>query len=489
MPRVIISSGHSQGNPGVIANGLKEYEVARSIAKYAIKYIRMNGLISLLIPPNLEIAQRIEWINNTGYQESTSDVIIEIHINDGGKRGVEAWYKGEGGNKSQEFTNIVAQAVSKETALPMQGVKSEFQHELGSISFLHEVNPISSLIEIGYIDNEDDAKFLKDEKNLEICGKGVAKGIMQFLGIEYREQPQVNFTQVTAPQPQSVMQPMQPVQPLGQPMAQPAAPMQMGYQQGQWQQPQPAAAYPPVSLTTPPPVNFQPQSTLAPGQSGQTAQNFMSQIAQPQPVPQPVQPAIQPMTSPVSSFGGTGSGASAFDDGFGGGGGFGSFGQPATGAYGQAPAGGNSREDRKRMIINNYIKILGREPNQNDLNYFLNINIREDELLKKMIESQEHVDLVKARQEVITLKKNYADQQQEFIRIKAEAEDQKNIISSLTASISEKNFALEKHERKLRRLEHEQVEAQGGKKDPKKTKKYKGTFKDKLFRAVSDIFE
>ena len=67
MARVIISSGHSSANPGSVANGLREVDIARQIAKATLKYLRMQGVISLSVPPEMELLQRIEWINGTGY--------------------------------------------------------------------------------------------------------------------------------------------------------------------------------------------------------------------------------------------------------------------------------------------------------------------------------------------------------------------------------------------------------------------------------------
>jgi hypothetical protein len=461
MPRVIISSGHTQSNPGVTANGLQEYEVARKIAKFALKYIRLNGLISLSTPPNLDLSQRIEWINRTGYMETTNDIAIEVHINDGGKRGVEGWYKGDGQNQSQHLVDNVVQSICAETGLPNQGSQSEFTHELGSISFIHEINPIGCIIECGYIDNDEDAKFLKEDKNLEILGKGVAKGVLKYFELEYREFP-VPGTQITQ-QPAASM--------AGQGYAQ--APAQ--YQQAPVAPAVPAPQtgfnnddldddlddYDDFSLPAAAPVTPAPSAQI-PGRS--TA-----------PMVPPAYPTYQQPANPAGSL------AS-----------YSSYAPPAPmPPQGQAQQGYSalpSREERKQMITRNYIKILGRDPNQNDLNYFLNIGIREDELLKKMVDSQEHADLVKARQEVITIKKELAEQTEELQDLRASKEDSRNIIEALNLSINQKNIALTKLQIDLKELQQKQQEKPLFRKTSKH-KKYKGTFMDKVFKAFSDILE
>jgi len=209
MPRVVISSGHTSSNPGTVVGDLREVELARKISKAALPHLRQNGVITLSVPPELDLTQRIDWINKTGYNEQTNDIAVEVHINDGGKSGVEIWYEGEGGNNSQKLAETILAETTAESKLPSQGARSEYDHELGSLAFLHESNPLTCLIECGYIDNESDAKFLRDEKNLESLGRGIAKGILKYLNIEYREPVQsvpaqaVMVTTPPAPAPAS----------------------------------------------------------------------------------------------------------------------------------------------------------------------------------------------------------------------------------------------------------------------------------------------
>ena len=381
MARVIISSGHSTQNPGSVSNGLREYDVARQIAKSTLKFLRQNGVISLSVPPEMELIQRIDWINNTGYLQRTNDVSIEIHVNDGGKSGIEAWFEGEGINPSQQLTELILDGACAESKLPSQGAKSELKHEIGSIAFLHETNTIGSLIECGYIDNVNDATFLKSPTNIDLLGKGIAKGICKFLKVEFRELPTTTPVQNQTPAQPTVQQSIQP----------------------QVQIPQQST--PPSSQTT-----FQPLP---------------------------------------------------------------------------------SREERKKMIVLNYVKILGREPSQNDINYFLNVGIREEELLRKMVESQEHADIVKTKQEFDNVKEQFASQQSELEMIKASLSDQNRIIEGLNYSIMEKNTALQNLQQNisLTRESTSQIAESTKKKSPGTSGQYRGSFLDRLFKAFSDLFE
>src|SRR5687768_3910001 len=103
MARIIVSAGHTSMDPGMSSGDLREVDLTRKIANATIPYLRSNGLITLSVPPELDLARRIEWINATGYRETLNDIAVEIHINDGGKSGLEGWYKEEGNNKSQQL--------------------------------------------------------------------------------------------------------------------------------------------------------------------------------------------------------------------------------------------------------------------------------------------------------------------------------------------------------------------------------------------------
>jgi hypothetical protein len=404
MARVIISSGHSSANPGSMANGLREVDVARQIAKATLKHLRFNGIISLSIPLEMELLERIEWINRTGYTVTTNDIAIEIHVNDGGKSGIEAWFEGDGMNASQQLAEFILAGAANESKLQSQGAKSEYVHEIGSISYIHETKTISALIECGYIDNESDANFLKNPDNIDLLGKGIAKGICRFYNIEFRD------VQMVTPQVQNA----QNVQ---------NVPVQQSNVQQQ-------------------PIN--------------TFNNTATPVAQ-------NVPAQRPFAS-----------------------------QPATQGPINPPQVILSRDERKDMIISNYKKILGREPNTNDLNYFLNVGIHEPDLIKKMIDSQEHVDMVKSKLELAMIQKENSDNAYELSQLRVICDDQKKVIEGLNYTIAQKNGALQNYQNYYTQLQKTQ---KGSKSNPvvippsSSPKGYKGSFLDRLFKAFSDLFE
>lgn len=471
MARVILSSGHTSDNPGVVAYGLREYDLARKIAKFALKYIRQGGIISLSTPPNLDLSQRIGWINNTGYNAGSNDIAIEIHINDGGKRGIEGWFAQDGNNPSAKLTNLIVDNICQDLSLPSQGVKSEFQHQMGSISFIHEVTAIGCVVECCYIDNADDAMILGNDNSLEKIGRSIAKGVITYFGLNI-ELPEVAQVNTMSAQPQQIQQNTfnQPTSGYNQPIAnqQPVRSFQpTTYPQSsvmsQPYMPQPSLA--PQSSATPQPYGAS-QSYGAPISADQQLQQYQNYQ-----VPTYQTPAYQVPSGPVGPSEPVG---------------------PA-GSVGQAgKTGFLPREERKQMIIDTYAKVLGRDPNDNDLNYFLNTGIREDELVKKMVDSQEHSDLVKARQDVITSKQKMNEEQNELLTLRTKSLESDTITKGLNGSIEQKNKAITELSQRIKELEQQKDPPTGTQKKSttsSQKKKYRGNLSDRVFKAFSDILE
>ncbi len=355
MGRVLISAGHTMMDPGAIFRDLREADLTRAIAPKIIPYIEKAGLEVKGVPLDLPLLQRIQWINNTGYTEEAGDVCVEIHINDGGNRGIEAWYRGEGGNGSHKLAKVTVDTITDITGYKSQGIKSELDHELGSLTFLNRTNTASILLETLYMDNDEDIAILKNEDKLEELAKAVATGILKYMG---KDADGKDLPESEKPKLEDVK----------------------------------AQARPKTNIP------------VKPGA-------FMGNV-----------PARMP-----TQLGGT-------------------FPQsPAMQAFSGRPANTNfmaDREQRKDMIEKTYMKLLGRKPSQSDLNYFLNMGINEIDLIKKMVDSQEHLDLVKAKQELADVKDKSSKQAQHILKLETAVNDQKAMLINLNHLLQHKNQAL-----------------------------------------------
>lgn len=423
MPRVIVSAGHTNDQPGTVVSGLREVDLTRKIAKAVVEELRKQKITTLSVPPNLELARRIQWINQTGYSEEEGDISIEIHINDGAKQGIEGWHQADK-NNSINLTKSIVNQVTADLDWQSQGIKSEYEHEYGSLAFLHNTNPISSLLECGYLDNEKDFNFLKEDTNILKLAKSVAQGILNYFGPNSKntstteendngKSPKTADDKASEGSTDSTGQTQKNIKP---------TPLAQSTQSDN------------ISQTT--------SSSF-----GSTAPNSMRYS------PTPAQPSYG---TPPSSF---------------------SSSSPPSGS---TPKPYMNREERRQMIIDNYIKILGREPSQSDLNYFLNLGTNEEQLIQKMIDSQEHADLVKSRQEVVKTKEKLTKQTNELLHLRTKVSDQQGIIKNLNQLLIQKNRAIYRLNQALR--------GYNPTRQPPKTQKTKPpkTFSEKMLDFFSE---
>lgn len=433
MARVIVSAGHTNNDPGTIIGNLREVDLNRAIARKIVAQLRANGIITLSVPPNMDLQKRIDWINGTGYNSEFDDIAIEIHINDGGKSGFEFWFEGQGQNTSQELAQAIMQNVNTRTGLPSQGVKSEFEHKYKSLAFLSKTSTTSVLLECLYIDNKDDAAKLENDDELNKISKAIAEGICNYLKIEYIE--------AESPKPVQTPPVTQQIQASSNIQSSPSP-----RQEPQVQQNITRPAFPNNTSTFQQPKPIQTNSLSTKPANNYTTGNYQ----------------------PTDYYGSAPTGFSSQD-----------------GIQSNQPQ--MSREERKEMIIRLYKKILGREPNQNDLNYFINIGITEDKLIKRMIDSQEHLDLVNSKLDFDQNKEIYEKQKIELSRLKAENNDQKTLLHNLSRLLHQKNRHISEMKVKLEKIDPSFHGFKAQTSEEIKGPEYKGTFSDRVFHFLSSF--
>jgi len=372
MPRLVISAAHTSVSPGAIYQGLREFDLTRKILELTLPHLKTEGVDFKAVPVDLQLLQRIEWINNTGFTAENGDIFLEIHVNDGGKRGIEGWFRDAAApsNKSQKLAEFLLDEVCKATGYESQKAKSELDHELGSLLILNQTKQISTAIEFLYIDNEEDSKILKDQAKLDDLAKKLAQAIKKYLDN-------------------------------------------------------------PPKVEDPKPGEVKPRTDVP---------NFAA-------------------LSKPSFGGGLGGndpfGAGAFGGGLGGlglGGGMGGGLSPSSGASTGSANIMMDREERKKMVNEAYTKYLGKEPKQNDLNYYLNVGVSEDELLKEIVKSKEHEDIVKDAKEAIEMRDKFTKQEAELIKFRNQVQDTEKMMQNLNTLLSHKNEQIKSmHQELVRR--------------------------------------
>lgn len=507
MPRVLISAGHTVMDPGAIYGDLREADLTRKIAPMVLNALAGAGLEMQAVPLDLALPDRIQWINGTGYSAELGDILVEIHVNDadGTKRGLEIWYEGGGNNESEKIGAVIADSVISEHGLASQGVRSEQDHDLGSLRFLNATLPHASIVEVLFIDNQEDVLILRDDNRLQAIAQSIAKGIARYCGknldgSNLAPDQAPNFNDLIAKY--SIKPSGKPKSPfggfgfgpfdddldslLGDDLLLPNATQDANAAASNLQPNQAAAqsfgaqaapqatqnaAFPSNSAPTPIPT-FGSSSTPNPansfGNSGATNQtsnttslttNNNSPISS-NPAPAASAPfgsnqPTNPSANPVPTFGGAatnnfgGSNASAFGSptpapAFGGG---------ASNAFGAAGATGlgastfMDREKRKEMIENTYLKVLGIKPEDKDLNLHLNKGISEAELTQKLIDSEQHTTIVKSKEELDKIKKDHEAMSGKMVKLQTTVRDMQEMIAQLNRLLIHKNQAIQNMEK------------------------------------------
>ncbi len=350
MPRALISAAHTLMVPGQIFQDLREADLTRKIVNKMVPHLEKTGITFQAVPLDLILTDRIEWINNSGYSEDTDDILVEIHVNDGGKRGIEGWFSEEAnpGNRSQILADYLLKEVCTATGYTNQTAKSELQHELTSLVILNQTNTISVALECLYIDNPEDIAILKDDKKLDDLAKALAEAIAKYIKSDSSKKP----------------------------------------------------------------ANAKPK-------------------AKPDPVFSP-----KPPFGGLPSLGGLGGG----------------FGSPS--ASSTSPSSGSSnlmmdREQRKKMINDTYTKILGKEPNANDLNQNLNTGVSEEQLIKKLVDSKDFETMVKDAKDAKDLRNKSTQMEADVARLQAESNDLKAINANLNRLLQHKNMTITKMQQEM----------------------------------------
>lgn len=177
MAKIYLDAGHGGHDPGAVGNGLREKDVVLKIVKYARDYLLKNykGVsvrLSRTTDKYLSLSQRANDANRWG-----ADVFVSVHINAGGGKGYEDFiWNGNVSSNTRSLQNAVHNEVSKHFNTNRGKKRANF-------AVLRETRMPAVLTENGFIDNKQDANFLKKNSNLKKLGEAHAKGIAVFLGL------------------------------------------------------------------------------------------------------------------------------------------------------------------------------------------------------------------------------------------------------------------------------------------------------------------
>lgn len=176
--KVFIGVGHGGSDPGATSAGLFEKNINLVTALACKSELERHGVLvgmSRTTDEDDPIAQEVKECN-----AFKPDLAIDCHVNAGGGDGFEIFYW-EGSKSGKRLSQCIESEV-KSIGQNSRGLKSG-KH----LRFVNGTDCTAVLAESFFIDNSLDRKIADTNAEQQKFGKAYAKGILKYLGIEYKE--------------------------------------------------------------------------------------------------------------------------------------------------------------------------------------------------------------------------------------------------------------------------------------------------------------
>ncbi|MCM1226254.1 MAG: N-acetylmuramoyl-L-alanine amidase [Clostridium sp.] len=174
-PKVFVGVGHGGVDSGAVKY-IVEKEYTLKTGKLVAEHLKNAG-IEFIMSRDADIDTTMEGKLKL-CNDYDPDLIIDIHFNAVGGHGFEVYYSMYGGMSLTLAENINAE-VSK--FMYSNGCKTFIRNGADRFTIIRETNAPSVLIEGGFVDDWDDAQFIK--ANYDKLAKAYADGILKTLDI------------------------------------------------------------------------------------------------------------------------------------------------------------------------------------------------------------------------------------------------------------------------------------------------------------------
>ena len=193
MAKVFIGVGHGGSDPGAVANGFKEKDLALTISLSCRDELVRHG-VSVQMSRTTDVSEQLnDKINRCNAYNP--DYALDIHINAGGGDGAEVFHHYGGGKGKTLATNILTEMVN--AGQNSRGTKIKKNSSgLDYFGFIRLTNAPAVIVECAFIDNKKDIAIIDTTAEQKAMGVVIAKGVLKTLGIKYiekkKEEPKVN---------------------------------------------------------------------------------------------------------------------------------------------------------------------------------------------------------------------------------------------------------------------------------------------------------
>ena len=174
--KVFLNPGHApNGNPdpGACGCGLRECDVAKSVADLVADYLKRAGVE---VVGSLQSDSLHEVVSASN--RADAEVFISIHCNacNGSANGTEVWHfygSGEGKKLADCIQNQIVDALGTVD----RGVKGA-KPGVNGLYVLSNTDAVAVLVELAFIDNESDAALLRERK--DDFARAIARGVTDY---------------------------------------------------------------------------------------------------------------------------------------------------------------------------------------------------------------------------------------------------------------------------------------------------------------------
>ena len=174
--KVFLNPGHApNGNPdpGACGCGLRECDIAKSIADLVAGYLSAAGVE---VVGSLQSDSLHEVVSASN--RADAEVFISIHCNacNGSANGTEVWHfygSGEGEKLADCIQNQIVDALGTVD----RGVKGA-KPGVNGLYVLSNTDAVAVLVELAFIDNESDAALLRERQ--DEFARAIARGVTDY---------------------------------------------------------------------------------------------------------------------------------------------------------------------------------------------------------------------------------------------------------------------------------------------------------------------
>lgn len=187
-PLVVLDPGHGGSDSGAVgATGVLEKNVNLAMALFADQYLREAGLRTALtrttdVLPSL--ADRANMANTLG-----ATIFVSIHNNAASSadaNGTYTFYWGTAGAEYSVEGKRLAECIQNGIVAALSSNDRGARTWWGTLYVLDHTDMPSALAEVGFLTNPAEEAKLNDPAYQKMAGRGIAEGIMEYLGWNYQ---------------------------------------------------------------------------------------------------------------------------------------------------------------------------------------------------------------------------------------------------------------------------------------------------------------